>query len=145
MQPTNTTPLDAEVKAYLFAQYYGHKIATTHESDGRNHLVVDGTLLCANLTEWRLDLRPLSSITDEEAIEVAKIISPLDTELHVKERGISIINCLLSNQTYLLNITNVIYVYQYLQQQSFALPVYFKGTHYTVERLVEEKIITLKN
>lgn len=111
-----------------------------------------------DINEWTLPLRSLSKITDSEAIEVAKIKNGL-----FNCAGVSAI-VIRSNSTKLDSIRVVAldkgkYLteeqindvqlrfpeYQYLQQKSFALPIFYKGVQYSVERLVEYGIITLKS
>jgi hypothetical protein len=58
-----------EVKAKVFAQYLGQTVC----AEGFPNCQLEGIKLSTNLSLFKLLLRPLSAITDEDAIEVAKL------------------------------------------------------------------------
>lgn len=91
-----------------------------------------------------LQLRSLSAISDNEAIEVAKLCqSPLEN--YLLEIGKDIIKAFLNREDRCcIGPQRLMEMYQYLQQQSFALPVFFRGTLYSVDKLVELGIIKIK-
>lgn len=109
-----------------------------------------------------LILKGISSITDSEAIEVAKIANvklrhPINLYQGIKEGGGKALFYRYFNGSWyendaILNIINAsfeasnginiygtynVQIYQYLQQQGFALPVYYQGVLYSVEKLTE--------
>lgn len=69
--------LTPELKARFFAQYYGLKVKTTEMSDGQ--MFNTGPKVTARFGSY-LVLRSISSITDEEAIEIAKAAANLTTD-----------------------------------------------------------------
>ena len=88
-------------------------------------------------------LTSLSLITDEDAVEVAKILGNCS---HLsKESQISQVKELFSSPNFFVKQTNIsaakwLYVFQYLQSEGYALP--YKD--YSVEDLVELKIYEIK-
>lgn len=68
--------LTAEDKARVFGLYWGCEcIVYSHEEGAKNDIrVVSERLLSYPLHDCQLILRPLSKISDEDAVEVAKII-----------------------------------------------------------------------
>lgn len=148
--------IPAGLKEYVFAQYWGQKVLLT-PFEGIIQLqakTIDNVLKYDNKSWCKLQLRPLSAITDAEAIEVLqpfdgwelfnKSVTPLyyklrkpyeDGEIDFNEDG-------FKYRTVSININDV-KTYQYLQQQGFALPIYFQGTLFTVEQLTEMQIIKL--
>lgn len=58
-----------EIKAKVFAQYLGQKV--WYNGTGSTNSIMDGNKLYSN--DYKLLLRPLSAITDEDAIEVANL------------------------------------------------------------------------
>ncbi len=132
-----------ELKQYVFAAYFGQEVLQLANGiKGRLHPIISCDISTESiLNNSCLHLRPLSSITDQEAIEVAKIAMP-ENAMYVDEiDGKNIISALNTNG-YNIKFNLSISIYQYLQQQGFALPIYFKCEHYSVERLVELGIIT---
>lgn len=167
-----------ELKQYCFALYIGQNVFMYKGVSGP--AMVQPHLLKAPLDDC-LHLHSLSSITDHEAIEVAKIAYayldencivscvPNADNIHSDIKSVEIqqfINLppvpkyykcchiqidLVDYDINLYRFTNdgkdkkddvigseqQVYAYQYLQQQSFALPIYFKGVQYSVERLIE--------
>lgn len=174
MQPTNQ--LDAELKAYVFAQYYGQKVyihSTWQDVKGNEPFTLDSTLFNSfAINDGRLYLRPLSSIIDDEAIEVAKMAGISydfveengKIEICRNEKDISVYYWVQTSYEYdeydkmPFSISFVHYeffdhmgcsnnslsVWQYLQQQGFALPVFFKDTPYTVDQLTDKGIYLIK-
>lgn len=142
----------AGLKAYVFALYYGQKVMKWYIPQPPEATefteIVSGSMLEAYAHECYLQLRPLSSITDDEAIEVAKIKNGIFGFERAADRLIignkfSEITIKFDGSIYQASCEHVISVYQYLQQYGFALPVYYKGVYYSVERLVAENIIVL--
>lgn len=201
----------AELKAYVCRMYNGAELKVISVPENISYpnypfdmnegaLFVSGvigtTLIVRRIAEdvkdrfnqCALQLRPLSSIEETEAIEVARIA------YNTSRDGETIISCvpnadnchsdiksveiqqfinypplpkyykcchiqidLVDYDINMLRFTNdgndikddiigseeQVMVYQHLQQQSFALPVFFKGVQYSVEDLVSKEIITL--
>lgn len=124
-----------EIKAKVFAQYFGERITIgnkdTYESlvgikginsiyTGVNPMGVDKWY---KISACQLILKPLSSITDEDAIEVAKICYHWQKEKHTSAHGKTLIN----GQSYLASHIDWIYTYQFLQSKGYDLPNYLLG------------------
>lgn len=81
------------------------------------------------MDKYKLILKPLSSITDEDAIEVAKMINGMASIMKEKdligEGKYFIDECFYSNIEYYPSY--VINVYQYLQSKGYDLPQYLLG------------------
>lgn len=136
-----------ETKAKIFAQYFGAKcehlvftIERVWEDRGEFNMDCDLIELCMDDTEaykTTLLLKPLSSITDEDAIEVAKIIKCKWCGSNVSE--------IKPHLSYLLNENAsikgsiIFHLFQYLQSKGYALPY----LNYSVEDLVKAGIYKL--
>lgn len=59
-----------ENKAKFFAQYWGQKIATRKIGNAWCPLKLNRTVIQSEINKWTLELKPLSSITDEDAIAI---------------------------------------------------------------------------
>lgn len=129
-----------EQKAKVFAQYLGHKCTTPHGWTTVDCVCIDGI----NLTHedpiyfyefnTKLLLRPLSAITDEDAIEVGKI-QFYDCSLEEAKKWLNRNSTNYSFSNGHLNL----YIYQYLQSKGYALPY----LQYSVEDLVKAGIYQL--
>lgn len=153
-----TEQLLTELKAHVYKQYslLGIEVHCIAKNFQLPYKRLDGVVfnirgdyaLCLStgnhldfydIHEWVLQLRQLSSITDDEAIEVALLYG----YRRIYDNGITISDELLVNYGREIIESLSQYdifeykIYQYLQQQGFALPIYFKGVQYSVERLVE--------
>lgn len=69
--------INNENKAKFFAQYWGKEIVA-HEFISAGENAVVGSVIFRNLDNWHLELKPISDISDEDAIDVAKI----NTSIH---------------------------------------------------------------
>jgi hypothetical protein len=67
-----------EVKAKVFAQYLYQKVLCT----GTELVVLDKTWNWSH-PSFKLILKPLSAISDEDAIKVVKIVEPMASEIHI--------------------------------------------------------------
>lgn len=130
--------LKSELKAYVFATYIGQKVFKI-TSDAIVNQTVDGYFLQpSRIKKAALQLRSLSTITDSEAIEVAYLKWP---DYAKRNAGVDtswvrrILDTLRRDAT----------IYQYLQQQSFALPIFYKGVQYSVDELQGYGIYSIKN
>jgi len=124
-----------ENKAKFFAQYYGQEVL----SDGNNIATVEKDAYNWSAKVFHLSLKPLSSITDEDAIEVAKLAISFNSA-YVERTSETKSKCVIDSESWLnqfsFRIERVIanvYVYQALQQKGYALP--YMGL--SVEKLIE--------
>lgn len=165
--------MNTQFKKYLFAQYIGQEVLM-HPTLDFAYTVTGNNLLGEQYAkDCYLLLRPLSSITDAEAIEVAKITSVLPDDGLIVERDTTFVrvydslnDTLSYGQEYWRDVVTIPFnlevwyydnggdvnqcdviraamIYQYLQQQGIALPIYFNGEHYSVERQVNEGCVKL--
>lgn len=119
-----------ENKSKFFAQYYGQKVL------GKNKFSYQS--VCANLFKDDIDgvfieLTPLSQITDEDAIEVAKIFGTLEDEIFVGKWLVigmfdNSADC-AENKLYNSNAEAI----DYLRSKSYLLP--FNNT--SIEKIIE--------
>lgn len=108
-----------ELKQYAFAQYWGQKVLMLENYLTSTEVSTESMKYVK--TDCFLHLRPLSSITDQE-----------------KEAYMVLGNDNLSRYLDgLINTRMKIEQVDYLRQQGIALPIYFKGVQYSVERLQE--------
>ena len=140
-------------KAKFFAQYWGVK---TDNSGAYSH--IDGMVLQAiqfGIGDCAIELRPLSSITDEEAIEVAKIFHRYSNSIEYNidyktntfrekfaqlywmednERRV-VINFCYDGTFHAVQANNETFLkaFQYIQFKGFALPYH----NLSVEQLIE--------
>jgi len=124
-----------EIKAKIFAMYYNQM----YESDGYEYCLTGERLdnvLCGEKS--KLILKPLSVISDEDAIEVTKIVYGTATptqQILIKE-GIKD----FFEQKWNIGLKEMTKVLQYLQSKGYALPY----GDYSVEDLVGLGVIKLK-
>lgn len=146
---TQTTKPTQEEKAAYIASYYGQKVLT----DGVQIHKISNVFNLKH-EDFYLSLNHISSITDEEAIKVARIMRPSTFELYPhdwrvnrtdKEIEITHKNCIyefdidfsgslgVDNGQYWEYLWNaeMLYAYDYLRSKGYALP--WRG--YTVSQL----------
>jgi hypothetical protein len=136
MKPELTTKL----KEQFFAQYWGQNVATFKADNHSNHDLEVGTQHPVNKV-FSLRLRPLSSISDEDAIEICRMMNH-GAYSHGRESKIRDGKDLIkSYQNKQSNVHGVewLRIYDYLRSKRYALP--FHG--YSVEELVEAGWIKL--
>jgi hypothetical protein len=124
-----------EIKAKIFAMYYNQM----YESDGYEYCLTGERLdnvLCGEIS--KLILKPLSMISDEDAIEVTKIVygTATPTQLILIKEGIKD----FFEQKWNIGLKEMAKVLQYLQSKGYALPY----GDYSVEDLVGLGVIKLK-
>lgn len=91
-----------------------------------------------------LELRPLSNITDDEAIEVAKIIyGDRANEVQFLLVKDGIVN--MFDNGWNIHGTKMLALFDCLRGFGIALPVFYKGVQYSVEKLIELGIYNLKS
>lgn len=134
--------IPAGLKEYLFAMYIGQKVAYAAETDCKNgfgasivNYMVIKNASSSDYLNSHLQLRPLSSITDDEAIEVGNIHWPHYINSEVSTPWV---------RNVLETISQNFRVYQYLQQQGFAMSIFYKGVQYPVEQLTDWGFIKIK-
>jgi len=125
-----------DTKSRIFAQYLGQKVRVGIKSLAELTLMIDtsecislDTLIHTNIVGHKLILKPISNITDEDAIEVAKILlsNKLNDYLWNPIVGKELVGIIASRRFYSFyykNATNWVDAYQYLQLKGYDL------THY---------------
>lgn len=123
-----------EIKAKVFAQYWGNKIKIIHSTDESRtwSSVGDTTTLHAEALQGIEDgiikaqilIKPLSEITDQDAIEVSKLFLLNVDEAGMIEAGKDAANEFLSGGW---SAHLVITFYQLLQSCGYDLPNYLLG------------------
>lgn len=119
--------INNENKVKFFMLYYGQRVLKFSQNAPATQVVERGMIDHAirfNFEEKCLSLNPLSSITDEDAIEVAKICRKANMDDQTKEvcidegrkvaMNFTLFNLLLTNTTLLL--------IDFLRSRSYALP-----------------------
>ena len=128
-----------ENKSIFFAQYWGQRVVRHLGLGLEEHtFLVNENILCKyDITEYYIRLTPLSSITDDDAIEVAKFEGSFDDAII---RGNYLINNILVVDDYNSDTHLVIKIVDYLRSKGYALP--YMGL--SVEKLIEYGWIKLK-
>jgi hypothetical protein len=148
------------VTPLIRALYLGQSCYAALGIDGRQVIsdaVVSPTDLDKSIRTWHLFLRPLSSLSDDEAIQVAKALSLV----HATVMSRSETAIMLTDDSYTLTIVfsgliamakrglayadRLFVAYDYLRGQGFALPYYdhVTGTTLTPEAMQQYGIIKL--
>jgi len=138
-------------KAQFFAQYYGQKVQRWHQwtpdvENGIVHMITpQASGSCAVDSGWFLELTRLEDITDEDAIEVAKICEFSFGNLEDDDfKEVGQIRDWIVNIFYIeFNYTtsHVLFAADFLRSKSYLLP----WLNYTVEQLIEEGVVKIKN
>ena len=129
-----------DIKAQIVYSYYGanyvykNEFGTFGEKVNREDYHLNKNI--ANET-FRLKLKPLSAITDKDAIEVAMILKPNDEHTHNPDYGKGYIKELFNGVMY--TVDKSIKVYQFIKSKGYALPY----MDYSVEDLVQAGIYKL--
>jgi hypothetical protein len=117
-----------KIKSKVFAQYLGNKIRFDNSRSSDWSILSPSHLYLDN--EFKIIIKPLSSITDEDAIEASAIIggaSHLSTESQIKQ-----LRDLFSSPNFWVNQTNIsgykwFNCCQFLQSKGYDLPNYLLG------------------
>lgn len=128
--------INNENKARFFALYWGQNLLMDEE--------LSQVEVCNQIDfeweQWKLSLKPLSSISDEDAIEVAKIYGTFyDTKEDLEDVKDHVILALIEDDEEAYNMWDHVgfqvmsYVIDYLRSKGYALP--WMGL--SVEELVE--------
>ena len=129
-----------ENKAKFFAQYWGQYVLYFTSDFLRK---IDNLTLDSVENDDYLELKPLSHISDEDAIEVSKIFGLGHLSGAIKELILSIFRTSIndSGTTSSTNgIKNWLHVFDYLRSKGYALPY----IDLSVENLIEYGWIKLK-
>lgn len=112
-----------ENKEKYFAQYWGQEVAVQGEGGGSGFKYQINEATITDIRNDYLQLTPLSQITDEDAIEVAKIC---DFHSCTIQNGRSVVGCILdkesqfiSHNVYHLDFVNAI---DFLRSRGYLLP-----------------------
>jgi len=118
-----------ENKARFFAQYWGHRIGKTQPKQFGLQ-VVNEYLIDKLFDKSILELTSLSAITDEDAIEVKKIVKDTmywddgedrnEFNINYLKRGIERMVC--QNTGCWLTVKNLSYMIDYLRSKGYAMP-----------------------
>lgn len=119
--------ISIEIKAKVFAQYWGQTILQTPGVNGL--FEVNGIDLedSSVFPHCKLKLKPLSSITDEDAIEVAKLIFEKSYSSDKKHDQLVLQKCQAEVFVKTMNDTpntgvEKLFIYQFLQSRGYDLP-----------------------
>lgn len=113
-----------ENKAKFFAQYWGQKVL--HRQHLVNGNLIDLVYNKDTKDKYWLGLKPLSSITDEDAIILMNIIYPEFDKKEILYKKDRFIYFLSKNPIYHISMEcvedNCIYVFDYLRSKAYAIP-----------------------
>lgn len=143
-----------ENKLQFYAQYWGQSVMHNDNFIWRTHETMDAMLdICrGELKGWYAKLKHLTDITDEDAIEVAKIIFNITDDNYLSEVGGTIIWSLFEvGHPFPINTTDakeidairakdIIRIVDYLRSRGYLLP--FMGL--TTEQILAYKWAVIK-
>lgn len=121
MQITN------EIKVKVFAQYFGQQFKSNAGSFNFEKIQSSGELdFGYTINEVKLILKPISKITDEDAINIAQMCYLGD---YPEITGKKIVKGLFEEfkNPYENNPTTIVKIHQYLQSKGYDLPHYLLG------------------
>ncbi len=121
-----------EIKSKMFAQYLGQEVRRDNYTTIQEKLTVPVLEYISDFIIWdtcKLILRPLSAITNEDAIEVANIMASPHIAMRLEKDETKIKDCKYWIENGLIaTFTNNSYkhfaAYQYLQSRGYDLPQY---------------------
>jgi len=139
-----------EIKLKVFAQYLGQKALTNKQSYkdpsagklsqvdiSTNELVTDGEggYYLSDTSNTKLILKPLSAISDEDAIEVCKLQQEFKEQKDIKVgfyidiKNNGCLDCIIEWDGYKHDYFQPVYstTYQFLQSKGYDLPQYLLG------------------
>lgn len=133
MKNQTTSPVSVEEKAAYFAQYWLQNVLSNGIELGGVAGDCEGDLF--------LELTPLSAITDEDAIEVAKIEGSLfNNDASNISRGRNIVDWIFKEDTLSFLGSMSIEIADFLRYKGYAIPF----RNYSVEQLIEMGWLKLK-
>lgn len=140
-----------EVKAKVFAQYWGQRVAQWKEDIRPDALVVNSPVLSTMHDNWFLALKNLTDITDEDAIRVINMLNNNVDEKDVINglKNKHIISEMFKHDTEYISspmytIFAISMVQQYLQSQGYDVPNYYLDGKTCIEAGIAVYIKTLK-
>lgn len=114
------------VKSRFFAQYYGQEILRWHQwIETTPNSKVDLSIPAIEKEGWFIKLKPLSQITDEDAINVKKLVKDtfyFDEEYDAKQLNRAVIRMITEHTGSWLHVGNCMYAIDYLRGKGYALP-----------------------
>lgn len=129
--------INKEKKERFFAQYWGQRVKASPESNGWTVGITN--IGCSPLRDCWLELTPLSMITDEDAIEVGKIMNL--SHLQPKSTLNVLVRDILSGRIDKKGNTLLwLRIYDYLRSKGYVLP--WMGI--SVEEQIEAGWVKLK-
>lgn len=136
----------AELKPYVFAQYLGQKYRVNSVLDGSplNPDVTGITISAIKAGGQKgayLQVKPLSSITDKHAESIRLLLTTENNEAGFDCTAKTIRESIVENGVYgacLFDFYgNIVFINDFLRQNSYVTPVNYKGVLYSVETLVQ--------
>ncbi len=128
-----------EIKIIIFAQYWMQKIGITKFT----HRLQINRSNIGNID--KISVKPLSAITDEDAIEVTKIAYKGRWDLPPDEKQLLVLGKQAVRDLFFNHgsfpMSHNFFIFQYLQSKGYALPY----LNYSVEELVEAGVYLLEN
>jgi len=122
-----------ENRRKLFALYFGQKLICNATHSVQNFTVDGFNLVAGSHKDDYLELRPLSSITDEESIEIGRLNGSFDEPPFSYSTTIQAVKESLLEVFKLDNFNMPIHTIDYLRSKGFAIP--FNGL--SVEKQIE--------
>jgi hypothetical protein len=120
--------MEIEIKAKVFAHYLGQKRIWTDKPNAYknvgdiDYFDIDNFLGTIRNKEYKLILKPLSEISDEDATELVKLHKPSENPLYVKQSFVE------KSQPFIRNwVINNVINYQFLQALGYDLPHFLLG------------------
>jgi hypothetical protein len=139
--------MDQETKVKIMALYYGQNVLRRQPKTDLLYMI-DGQDLDLNQKgqgfNHLIEVKPLSSIIDEDAIEVAKIMYPDyefngQTDMIAQAKDILLLITKAFNGQRVYDLKEPMHLVDYLRSKGYALPAY----GFSVEQLVESGIFKL--
>jgi hypothetical protein len=116
--------IDNEIKDKVFALYLGQRIRFINSRNNDWSVLMPSHLYLDN--EFKIILKPLSAITDEDAVEVAQIIMG---GFEALKNGKAFIKQIDKRESMVLNFhpLSTLQAFQFLQSKGYDLPNYLLG------------------
>lgn len=134
--------LTNEETAKVFAMYWGSEILISQNDQPIIEKVQGSLCYSSSLTIWscqtgyntkffkvKLLLKPLSSISDEDAVEVARLANYLKLKTKMAAIGRDVINSLIG-KTHTYHYSQPFAIFQYLISKGYAVPLFFGVNHW---------------
>lgn len=109
-----------ENKAKFFAQYWGQEIMKEFDDDLSETVYMSNPHANkSNISEYYLELKPLSKITDEDAKYIADLFTDEDGDVFTGKMIVEMV-CEFTEESYLYNLN--CQAVDYLRSKGYALP-----------------------